>query len=56
LSVLATAMVAIGFGPVQTRVERSLSGALHRDRMSPYQVLAHFPNTATGAYPARSRF
>ena len=52
LSVLATAMVAIGFGPVQARVERSLSGALHRDRMSPYQVLAHFPKAATGAYPA----
>ena len=52
LSVLATAMVAIGFGPVQTRVKRSLSGALHRDRMSPYQVLAHFPTTVTGAYPA----
>jgi len=52
LSVLATAMVAIGFGPVQAGVERSLSGALPRDRMSPYQVLAHFPKTATGAHPA----
>ena len=52
LSVLATAMVAIAFEPVRTHVKRWLSRALHRDRMSPYQVLARFPKTVTGAYPA----
>ena len=52
LSVLATAMVAIAFEPVRTRVKRWLSRALHQDRMSPYQVLARFPKTVTGAYPA----
>jgi signal transduction histidine kinase len=52
LSVLATAIVAIAFGPVRAAVNRWLARALHRDRMSPYQVLAHFRQTATGAYPA----
>ena len=52
LSVLATAVVAIAFEPVRTWVVRRLSRALHRDRLSPYQVLARFPKTVTGAYPA----
>lgn len=52
LSVLATAIVAIAFEPVQTNVNRRLSAALHQDRMSPYQVLARFPMTVTGAIPA----
>ena len=52
LSVLATAIVAIAFEPVRTKVQRLLSRVLHQDRTSPYQVLAHFPKTVTGAYPA----
>lgn len=52
LSVLATAIVAIAFEPVRIRVKRLLSRLLHQDRTSPYQVLAHFPKTVTGAYPA----
>jgi len=52
LSVVATAIVAIAFEPVQNNVNRRLSAALHQDRMSPYQVLARFPMTVTGAIPA----
>jgi len=52
LSVLATAIVAIAFEFVQRNVNRGLSRAMHQDRLSPYQVLAHLPKTVTGAYPA----
>ena len=52
LSVFATAIVAIAFEPVRLRVKSGLSRALHQDRVSPYQVLAHFPKTVSGAYPA----
>jgi len=52
LSVLATAIVAIAFEPIRVRVKRLFSRVLHQDRTSPYQVLAHFPKTVTGAYPA----
>lgn len=52
LSVLATAIVALAFEPVRRRVKTALSGALHQDRTSPYQVLARFPATVTGSYPA----
>ena len=51
LSVLATAIVAIAFEPFRTHINRRLSLTLHQDRMSPYQVLARFPKTVTGAYP-----
>ena len=52
LSVLATAIVAIAFEPVRRAVRRWFSRALGQDRLSPYQVLARFPATVTGAYPA----
>lgn len=52
LSVLATALVAITFEPVRLRVERWWSRRLHQDRTSPYQVLAGFPKTVTGAIRA----
>lgn len=52
LSVLATAVVAITFEPVRAGVSRWLARVLRRDRMTPYQVLAQFRQTATGAYPA----
>jgi signal transduction histidine kinase len=52
LSVLATAIVAVAFEPVRIRVQRAFSRALHQDRTSPYQVLARFPKTVTGSYPA----
>lgn len=52
LSVLATAVVAITFEPVRAGVSRWLARVLRRDRMTPYQVLAQFRQTATDAYPA----
>jgi signal transduction histidine kinase len=52
LSVLATAIVAIAFEPARRGVRRWFSRALGQDRLSPYQVLARFPATVTGAYPA----
>ena len=59
LSVLATAIVAIAFEPVRLKVKGWLSRVLHQDRIPPYQVLANFPKTVTGAFradrPGRTR-
>jgi len=52
LSVLATAIVALAFEPIRRRVKVTLARALHQDRTTPYQVLARFPATVTGSYPA----
>ncbi len=52
LSVLATAIVAMAFEPVRRAVRQSLARALHQDRVAPYQVLARFPATVTGSFPA----
>ena len=52
LSVLATAIVALAFEPLRSAVKSALAKALHRDRMTPYQVLARFPATVTGSFPA----
>jgi len=52
LSVLATAIVALAFEPVRRSVRQLLARALHQDRVAPYQVLARFPATVTGSYPA----
>lgn len=52
LSVVATAVVALGFEPVQARVDRAarirLSGAV----APPYELLTRFPGTVTGGYSA----
>ena len=50
LSVLATAVVALGFGPVQARLERRASRFVHGGRPSPYDVLSRFSESVTGAY------
>src|SRR4051812_43056794 len=42
LSVLATAVVALAFGPVQARLEVLASRAVHGGQPSPYDVLARF--------------
>ena len=42
LSVLATAVVALAFGPVQARLEAFASRAVHGGQPSPYDVLARF--------------
>jgi signal transduction histidine kinase len=50
LSIVATAIVALGFEPVQRRLE-----ALARERggvASPYDVLSRFSETVTGGYPS----
>ena len=52
LSVLATALVAIGFEPVRRAVSRALAGALRQDRRTPYQILAGFATSLTGRFPA----
>jgi signal transduction histidine kinase len=57
LSVLATAVVALGFDPVQTRLESVAARVVHRGQPSPYDVLRRFSETLAGSHaeevPAR---
>ena len=48
LSLLATAIVALGFEPVQARLERRATRAVHGGRPSPYDVLSRFAEAVTG--------
>ena len=48
LSVVATAVVALAFGPVQSRLEVVMSRLVHGGRQSPYEVLSHFSPAVTG--------
>lgn len=48
LSVLATAVVALGFGPVQSWLETLMSRLVHGGRASPYEVLSRFSSDLTG--------
>ena len=52
LSVLATAMVALGFEPVQSRLEHTASRLVHEGRQSPYEVLTRFSQSVTSSYPS----
>lgn len=52
LSVIATAVVALAFDPVQTRLE-SMAARLVHGRPSPYDVLRTFSRTVTGSYDAQ---
>ncbi|MET0839110.1 MAG: ATP-binding protein [Marmoricola sp.] len=52
LSVVATAVVALAFDPVQTRLERAASQAVNHGRLSPFDALRKFSETVTGAYDA----
>jgi signal transduction histidine kinase len=52
LSVLATAIVALGFDPVQTRLEAVVAQAVHGGLPTPYDVLRQFSDAVTGSYPA----
>ncbi len=45
LSVLATAVVALAFEPVERRIEERVRSRLHRGRSSPYDVLTRLANT-----------
>jgi signal transduction histidine kinase len=51
LSVLATAIVALAFEPVQTRLEQFAANTLHGGVVSPYEVLSRFSENVTGSYP-----
>ncbi len=52
LSVLATAIVAVAFDPVQTRLEAAATRAVHGGSPAPYDVLRRFSETVTGSSPA----
>jgi len=52
LSVLATAVVALGFDPVLTRLEKLAARTVLGGRPSPYDVLRRFTAAVTGSYPA----
>jgi signal transduction histidine kinase len=47
LSVVATAVVAMGFQPVRVRVERWANRLVYGKRATPYEVLASFSHRAT---------
>ena len=50
LSVLATAIVALAFEPVQSRLERLAADLVRGGKPSPYDVLSRFSETVTGSY------
>jgi signal transduction histidine kinase len=50
LSVLATAIVALGFEPVQGRLEDASLRLVQGGTPSPYDVLSRFSETVTGGY------
>lgn len=52
LSVLATAVVALAFDPVQTRIEQFVARHVDPGQPSPYDVLRAFSATVTGSHPA----
>ena len=52
LSVTATAIVALAFDSVQTRLEEMASRTVHGGQPSPYDALRRFSGTVTGSYPA----
>lgn len=52
LSVLATAVVALGFDPVQTRLESLAARVVHGGQPSPYDVLRRFSETLAGSHAA----
>ncbi len=50
LSVVATVIVALGFEPVQSRLDRFATEAVHGGRQSPYDVMSQFSKAVTGEY------
>jgi signal transduction histidine kinase len=50
LSVLATAIVALAFEPLQERLEQLATKVVHGGRPSPYDVLSKFSEAVTGSY------
>jgi signal transduction histidine kinase len=48
LSVLATAIVALGFEPMRARLETGVTRWVHAGRPAPYDVLSRFSESVTG--------
>ncbi len=52
LSILATAIVAVGFQPVRERLQRVANRLVYGKRATPYEVLAQFSERVAGSYAA----
>jgi signal transduction histidine kinase len=50
LSILATAVVAVGFQPVRNRVQRLANRLVYGHRATPYEVLSEFSSRMAGGY------
>ena len=52
LSILATAIVAVGFEPARERLQRIANRLVYGKRSTPYQVLSEFSSQVAGSYAA----
>ena len=52
LSILATAIVAVGFQPARARLQRVANRLVYGNRATPYQVLSEFSSQVAGSYAA----
>ena len=52
LSILATAIVSVGFQPARTALQRVANRLVYGNRASPYQVLSEFSSQVAGSYAA----
>ena len=52
LSILATAIVAIGFQPLRQRLQRIANRLVYGNRATPYEVLSQFSSQVAGSYAA----
>jgi signal transduction histidine kinase len=52
LQIVATALVAVAFQPVRSRVQRLANRLVYGKRSSPYEVLAGFSDKVAGTYAA----
>ncbi|HJP65779.1 MAG TPA: histidine kinase, partial [Actinomycetota bacterium] len=50
LSILATAVVAVAFQPVRSRVQRFANRLVYGERATPYEVLSEFSSRMAGTY------
>jgi len=50
LSIVATAIVAVGFQPVRERVQRIANRLVYGKRATPYEVLSQFSERVAGSY------
>jgi signal transduction histidine kinase len=52
LSILATAIVAVGFQPVRARLQRVVNRLVYGERATPYEVLSRFSGQVAETYAA----